>query len=135
MIKRLLVISVLVVMASIAVPAIASNNTTSLSSSADLAYMTGVRSDYMDMIDGQGQTMIFDDIKLVKEGSPYSFPLTVGTGTYEIWGIDGQGIRHLNVRIYSADQKLLAESTQTDNRAVLTFSEPVSRSHRVLHLS
>ncbi len=98
---------------------------------SDLNYMESVRADYMDRIDSEGQTMIFDEIRLVEEGSPYSFPLTVGTGDYEIWGVGGPGMRDLNIRIYSDDGTLLAEDTQTDNYPVLSFSEPVSRSHRV----
>jgi hypothetical protein len=129
MFKRLLVFSVLASLALIAVPAIASDN--AKASGADLDYISGVRSAYMDQIDHQGQTMIFDDIELVKEGSSYSFPLTVGTGDYEIWGIGGRGIQHLKVSIYSANRDLLAESTDTENLAALSFSEPVSRSHRV----
>src|SRR3989304_616827 len=98
---------------------------------SDLNYMKSVKADYMDKIVIEGQTMIFDDIRLVEKGSHYSFPLTVGTGDYEIWGIGGRGIQDLNVRIYSADGSLLSENMATGNYPKLSFSEPVSRSHRV----
>ncbi|MCX6644749.1 MAG: hypothetical protein NTY09_00075 [bacterium] len=98
---------------------------------SDLNYIESVRGEYMDKIVSEGQTMIFDDIRLVEEGSSYSFPLTVGKGDYEIWGVGGRGIQNLNVRIYSANGDLLSENSGTGNYPKLSFSEPVSRSHRV----
>jgi hypothetical protein len=101
------------------------------SDASDLNYMNDIRSQYMDKINTQGQTMIFDDVRLVQKGSPYSFPLTVGMGNYEIWGVGGIGIRNLNIRIYSADGSLLAENSETGNYPVVSFTESKSRSHRV----
>jgi hypothetical protein len=107
-----------------AIPVIASDTN-------DLNSMKAVRSGYMDKINIQGQTMIFDDIRLLKDGVPYSFPLTVGRGNYEIWGVGGRGIRNLNVKIYSANGQMLSENSRIGNYPVLGFTESVSLSHRV----
>jgi len=123
--KLVFLLITLAAMVLLAIPVVADDT-------SDLNYMESVRAEYMDRINSEGQTMIFDEIRLVEEGSPYSFPLTVGTGDYEIWGVGGPGMRDLNIRIYSADRTLLAEDTETDNYPVLSFSEPVSRSHRVI---
>jgi hypothetical protein len=106
------------------IPAMADDTT-------DLNYIQSVRGEYMDKIANEGQTMIFDEIRLIDKGSPYSFPLTVGEGNYEIWGVGGRGIVELNVRIYSANGDLLAENSETGGHPKLSFSEPKSRSHRV----
>jgi hypothetical protein len=76
----------------------------------------------MDKIANEGYTMIFDDIKLVEDGSPYSFPLTVGESDYEIWGIGGLRISDLDVRIYDSNYDLVDEDNQTDNYPVVAFS-------------
>jgi hypothetical protein len=122
--KIVFMVVTLALLMLVAIPVIASNT-------SDLDYMNWVRSEYMDKINDQGQTMIFDDVKLVEEGSPYSFPLTVGRGNYEIWGVGGRGIQDLNIRIYSADGDLLSENSETGNYPVLSFSEPVARGHKV----
>jgi hypothetical protein len=123
--KLVFMVVTLALMMLVVVPVIAS-------STSDLEYLTSIRSEYMDKINDQGQTMIFDDIQLVEKGSPYSFPLTVGTGDYEIWGISGPGIRDLNIHIYSANGSLLSESIEAGNYPTLSFTEPVSRSHKVV---
>jgi hypothetical protein len=119
---RMAIISGLLML--VAIPVIASDTD-------DLNYINSVQSEYMVKIVDQGQTMIFDEVRLLEKRSPYSFPLTVGTGDYEIWGIGGEGIVDLEIRIYSANGNLLSEDSQRGKYPVLSFSETISRSHRV----
>jgi len=122
--KLVFVLITLALMMFVVIPVMADDT-------SDLNYIQSIRAEYMDKINSEGQTMIFDDIRLVEAGSPYSFPLTVGAGDYEIWGIGGQGVQDLNVLIYSADDTVLSKDIESNNYPKLSFSEPVSRSHRV----
>jgi len=96
---------------------------------SDLNYINGVKSDYMERITNEGNfTMIFDDIQLVQAGSPYTFPLSIGDGDYEIWGIGGSRISDLNVKVYDKHGDLteygdlVAEDSQAGNNPVVRFS-------------
>jgi hypothetical protein len=122
--KLVFMITIFALLMVVAIPVIASKD-------SDLDYINSIRTSYMEKVADQGLTMIYDDVFLLKAGEAYTFPLTVGRGDYEIWGFGGRGIRNLNIEIYSANGDSLAASKLGGNTPVLSFSEPVSRSHKV----
>jgi hypothetical protein len=122
--KLVFMIITFTMMVVVAMPVIASKD-------SDLDYINSVRSDYSDKVADQGLTMIYDNVFLMEKGVDYFFPLTVGKGSYEIRGFGGRGIKNLNIEVYSANGDTLAESKSAGNTPVLSFSEPVSRSHKV----
>lgn len=106
-------------------------NTGPVTDQADLNYINGVKAEYMETIIRQGYELIFDNIEVVEEGNPYTFPITLGRGDYMIIAEGGLRIEDLDIAVYDDDWDLVAEDTSVGNTASVEISTRSSRSFTV----
>jgi len=93
-----------------------------LSDQSDRDYVDGIRGGYMEMIADESYEMIFDEIRLVQYGEPYTMHITLGRGDYIVYAEGGLRIADLDLHVYDSDGYIAAEDTQNDNAPICEFS-------------
>jgi hypothetical protein len=98
---------------------------------SDLEYINGVRDGYMEMVADQGYEMIFDEIELVEEETPFPIRITLGRGDYRIYAEGGQRIADLDLRVYDEDGEMVAEDNVSDNMPICEISTGHSQTFEI----
>ncbi|MCX6646893.1 MAG: hypothetical protein NTY09_11170 [bacterium] len=102
-----------------------------LTDQTDREYVDGLRGSYMEMVDDENYEMIFDEIRLLQDGEPYTMRITLGSGDYIVYAEGGLRIADLDLRVSDGDGYVVAEDTQNDSNPVCEFSTRDSATYEI----
>jgi len=102
-----------------------------LTEEADAEFIASLLGDYMDMLIDRNFQNIYDETGVIKQGETIRIPITLGRGSYMVYGHGGLRILDMDLRVYDKNGYIVAEDTLLNNSPLCEFSTQESAMYEI----